>query len=388
MAARVVVKAGQHPRRLAPLVAPLPELPESVSALRDGASGAVLPVQRCPEGLAFLLPELAAGAEAHFEPAEAAAPGDGQGVQVAERDGELELRVDGDLVTRYRFAGEGLARPYFWPLHGPGGLPVTRAYPMLPDAPGEARDHPHHRSLWVAYGELEGVDAWSEGRGHGFTVHSGFDAVTSGPVFGGFRERTRWVDAQGGELLQEVRELRLYRTPDDLRLLDLDLHWRFERRDPRGRRYNLGLVHVGDTKEAGLVAVRVASSLDAQADGTIENAWGGLGEAETWGRRAPWCDYSGPVQGQVVGIAAFDHPANLHFPCYWHVRNYGLMGSNPFGGENFTGSPLENGAMTFRPGDELRFRYRLIIHKGGAAQADIAARWFDFGFPPTVQVEG
>ena len=135
-------------------------------------------------------------------------------------------------------------------------------------------------------------------------------------------------------------------------------------------------------------SVRVASSMDAKDAGTIENAWGGLSEAETWGKRAPWCDYSGPVDGQTVGIAAFDHPANLHFPCYWHVRNYGLMGSNPFGGETFTGNPLENGSRTFHPGDQLRFRYRLYIHRGNASEGKVGEHWFNFRYPPRVEVQG
>jgi len=386
VAARFVVRAGRHTRRQAPVSVPLTNVPDGPLAVRNLAGRETTPAQRTKHGLVFLMSDLAAGAEAAFEIATTAAGSDG--VQLNERDGELEVTIAGEKFTRYRFAGEGLARPYFWPVLGPGGREVTRAYPMNPDVPGEAKDHPHHKSIWVAYGELDGVDAWAEGRPtHGKTLHVGFDAVTSGPVYGGFVERTRWVDAVGGQLLAETREVRIYRTPDDIRLVDIDLHWTFERQDPRGRRFSLGEVHVGDTKEAGLIAVRVASSMDAKADGTIENAWGGMSEAETWGRRSPWCDYSGPVGGENVGIAAFDHPSNIHFPCYWHVRDYGLMGSNPFGGETFTGNARENGATTFRAGEQLSLRYRLYIHRGGAAAGQVSDHWFNFAFPPTVQVQ-
>jgi hypothetical protein len=360
-------------------------VPAGNLTVRNTATGQTAAAQRCPEGIVFLLSELAAGAEAQFELQPGG--GDSAGVQVAEREQDLEFSVGGDLFTRYRFGGEGLARPYFWPVFGPDRRQVTRAYPMLPDAPGEARDHPHHRSIWVAYGELDGYDAWSEGANHGSTLHVGFDAITSGPVFGGFREQTKWVDAVGWQLLKEEREVRVYNTADDARLMDVNLHWTFGRLDGRGRRFSLGQVHLGDTKEAGLVAVRVASSMDAKGAGRIENAWGGANEAETWGKRAPWCDYSGPVENETVGIAAFDHPDNLHFPCYWHVRNYGLMGANPWSGENFTNNPRENGATTYRYGDELQFRYRLYIHKGDTGSARVGDHWFNFGFPPQVKVE-
>ena len=46
-----------------------------------------------------------------------------------------------------------------------------------------------------------------------------------------------------------------------------------------------GEVHFGDTKEAGLISVRVASPMEGKrGQGLIENAFGGHGEAETWGR--------------------------------------------------------------------------------------------------------
>ena len=53
-----------------------------------------------------------------------------------------------------------------------------------------------------------------------------------------------------------------------------------------------------DTKEGGLVSVRVASSMDVPRTGRIENGYGGINEAETWGKNAPWCDYSGLADGE------------------------------------------------------------------------------------------
>ena len=57
----------------------------------------------------------------------------------------------------------------------------------------------------------------------------------------------------------------------------------------------------------------------------------GVRDGATWGKRAEWCDYYGPVEGQVVGIAIFDHPSNPAHPTWWHVRDYGLFAANPFG---------------------------------------------------------
>jgi len=83
MASRFSVRAGQHPRRLAPITVPLPEVPAGDLAVRNSASGQIAAAQRCPEGIIFLLDQLDAGAEATFELQSGSAGG--TGVQVAER---------------------------------------------------------------------------------------------------------------------------------------------------------------------------------------------------------------------------------------------------------------------------------------------------------------
>ena len=85
----------------------------------------------------------------------------------------------------------------------------------------------------------------------------------------------------------------------------------------------------GDTKEGGFISLRVASSMDASAAGRLENARGGVGESEVWGKRAEWCDYSGPVEGKMAGVAFLESPTSFGHPTYWHARDYGLMSANP-----------------------------------------------------------
>ena len=84
-----------------------------------------------------------------------------------------------------------------------------------------------------------------------------------------------------------------------------------------------------------------------------------------WGKRAAWLDYSGPVGGEVLGIAMMDHPGNPNHPCRWHARDYGLVGTNPFANGAF-GEPQKT-PYHQKQGQTLRFRYRVLIHKGSAA---------------------
>jgi hypothetical protein len=82
-------------------------------------------------------------------------------------------------------------------------------------------------------------------------------------------------------------------------------------------------------------------------------------------------DYSGTVQGQKVGIAIFDHPANPGHPTYWHARGYGLFAANIFGRSAFTNKKEPDGSVTLKPGEKMRFRYRVVIHPGTPADAKL-----------------
>jgi hypothetical protein len=146
-------------------------------------------------------------------------------------------------------------------------------------------------------------------------------------------------------------------------------------------------VTLGDTKE-GMFALRPASTMEVARGlgGRIENSRGGVNEKETWGKRAEWCDYSGPVGDAKVGLAILDHPANFRHPTYWMVRDYGLFACNPFGVRAYTGDPTQDGSYAIPAGGELTFRYRVLVHEGDAAQAGLADLWAAYATPATVSV--
>jgi hypothetical protein len=250
---------------------------------------------------------------------------------------------------------------------------------MEKDVPGETTDHVHHRSFWVAFGIVNGVNLWAEEPGSGRTVHRAFEAIESGPVFGRIRSLNDWVGPDGRRLMEDVRELRVYDVGPFLRMLDFEITFRATD----------GPVTLGDTKE-GLFAFRVASTMDVKPDGTggkIENSAGGVNESQTWGQRAAWCDYSGPVAGGLSGIAIMDHPANLRHPTWWFVRNYGLLACNPFGESAYTGNAQADGTYTIPAGQELTLRYRVVIHEGNATVGNIKALWESYATPPEVSVK-
>lgn len=281
----------------------------------------------------------------------------------AERhDDRLTIRYGDEPFAEYVF--RGAAVPYLYPLVGPGGVPVTRGYPME-ERPGEARDHPHHRSAWFAHGDVNGVDFWHPEAENGGTIeHTG--RLTE-VLERGKNLRTRlellWKDRQGAALLRERRTV-TFRVEEDHRSVDFVLELTAESGD----------VTFGDTKE-GTFALRLHPELRLAgelANGRAFNAEGVEGEA-VWGERAAWLSYQGKVGGRPVGVAIFDHSDNLRHPAWWHARPYGLFAANPFGRRAFEGAEAEAGDHVLKEGETLVLRYRIWIHAGEKTPEELDA---------------
>jgi hypothetical protein len=133
---------------------------------------------------------------------------------------------------------------------------------------------------------------------------------------------------------------------------------------------------LGDTKE-GTFAIRVVNGLTKPGLRML-NSEGKVGVDDIWGKRANWVDYSGTVDGEQLGIAIFDNPANIKHPSYWHARDYGLFAVNPFGEHDFYNDPKRDGSVTIAAGKSLTLRYRVVIHHGDAAEAHVAEAYSQY----------
>jgi hypothetical protein len=371
----LTVNAGPRARRNAvvcfPLCGVLPQGADPAAvAIEDTTTGAAVAAQIDPDCCAprvyWVVDELAADATRDYvlRLGEAASSEHTVAADLI-ADDRVDFTVAATPFTSYVFR-EGIARPYLYPVIGPGGVEVTACGPS---------DHVHHRSIYIAQGEVNDFDNWSEQEGHASTVNREISLTTaSGPVFAELCAKNDWVSPKGGNLLHELTTVRVYARPDCCRMIDVSSSWIAQ----------YGGVHFGSTKEAGTLSVRVAADLEVKNGGKIENSYGGVNEAETWGQRAAWCDYSGVTQGHHVGIAVFDHPENLRYPTHWHVRNYGLMTANQWGLSDFTADPSKRGDYCMRPGEVLSWRFRVYIHQGDAADGDVRRAYHDFINPPEV----
>ncbi len=298
----------------------------------------------------------------------AAPAADNQGVQLTQLPDRVRVELNGQLFTEYFF--KDVPRPYCYPVLGPGGLQMNRDWPMK-DSPNEQHDHHHHRSLWFAHGSVNGKDFWDEEKVYGKIVHDGFIEVKSGQESGVLSAKNNWVFADGTVVCRDERTLRFY-NPESRpeRVMDFEITLFASN----------GALTFGDTKE-GTMAVRLAETMRLHGKvghGHIVNS-NGVRDGATWGKRADWCDYFGPVNDQIVGLAIFDHPENPRHPTWWHVRDYGLFAANPFGQHHFENLPdAHAGDLTVPAGQSIKFRYRFYFHQGNEEQAKVADHYRDY----------
>ncbi|MCE9606201.1 MAG: PmoA family protein [Planctomycetia bacterium] len=312
-------------------------------------------------------------------PDEASAQGT---VTVAARDKAVHgvaVLIDGKLFADY-VIGNG-PKPYIWPIVGPTGKPMTRAYANA-WVDGETTDHPHQRSFWFTHGNVNGVNFWAENpgdgsklkeadgdgvlySGHGSIEHKEFTKIEAAGSTATLVSRNDWLGPKGDKILEDERTT-VFRDLGDARAIDFTIVLKATNGD----------VKFGETKE-GSFGVRVPTEMDVDhkpTGGKIVSSEG-LTNKDAWGTKAAWVDYSGTVGGEQLGVAIFNHPLSFRFPTRWHVRPYGLFAANPFGATSFDKNTKDESGATVRSGESLTLRYRVFFHKGDVAVGGIDAAY-------------
>jgi hypothetical protein len=305
-----------------------------------------------------------------------------QGFTADQSAAGVVIKHDGQPFAEY-VIGEA-NKAYLYPVFGPTGKAMTRAYPMR-KVEGEQFDHFHHRGVWFGHENINGVNSWTE-RGTatqglpddqlnakqkaalakalphlGSVKHRAFREVTSSPDRAVIVSENDYLDAQGKKYLTEIRRL-TFRAEAGARLIDWDQEFIATEGD----------AVFGDAKDAG-VNIRVPSSMavDSKKGGRLVIS-NGKESAAAWGTRGAWASYSGPVDGEVVGVALFNHPSSFRHPTSWHARTYGLLTANCFG--TLDKADL-NGPHTLKKGERLTLRHRFYFHRGDEKAGGVAAAY-------------
>tara|TARA_R110002096_G_scaffold206192_10_gene392384 strand:- start:645 stop:1646 length:1002 start_codon:yes stop_codon:yes gene_type:complete len=268
---------------------------------------------------------------------------------------EVSFQIEGSEKLRWHF-GKQYPRPFFYPFKGPSGASLTRM-----GHPG-AQNHDHHRSIWFAHNDLNGVNFWSDSttakirQKMWLSYHDGDEEAIMASLLG-------WFDGEGVEVMEQELVTSLRVVDEGEHALEIQITLRPAK--------EAKTVELGKTN-FGFLAVRVAKSISEYfGEGLLTNSEGQIHEAEIFGNPARWMDYSGPVaigtgsdrKTVVEGITYFDHPSNPRYPTKWHVRQDGWMGAS-FGMDE---------AFTISHESPLVLRYLLHAHQG-AYDAEKAGR--------------
>ena len=296
----------------------------------------------------------------------------------------VTVKFDGQPFAEYVITEAN--KPYLFPVFGPTGKLMTREWPMRnveAEAKGKYQDHYHHRGIYFGHENINGADSWME-RGSatggtpdeklsekqkatltkylakmGYIKHRAFKEISADATKAVLVTENDYVNSKGEKSVTEIRRL-TFRVDGDTRSIDWDQEFIATE----------GEVTFGDSKDAGLsIRVPYTMAVDSKQGGRLITSTGVL-DKEAWSKRAPWADYSGPVEGETLGVAIFNHPASFRHPTSWHARTYGLFTANCFGSLD-KNDP--NGPHTLKKGEKLALHHRFFFHKGDEKAADVAA---------------
>jgi hypothetical protein len=294
------------------------------------------------------------------------------------RDGVLHVRHGGRKVLDYRHApvcGPAgvdvlLARSaYIHPLQAPCGVAVTDDFPA---------DHPHQRGVFFAWtktlikaGERElHPDFWNLGNGTG-RIRSVKVECHSGDKEALRIHATHLWEACRNDIWEPVLEEAWQLVVHFPGFRDCDAEQAWYVLDITSRQIPLTPLALPEHRYGGM-AIRGARGWIEDGNGYQVSTSEGLRGAAANATRARWVDMSGEVEGKRVGVALLDHPSNLRAPNPLRVPN-GL----PY----CVYSPSQAGALALRAGEEIAFRYRIVVHNSLADAQALEREWRRFAGP-------
>ena len=299
------------------------------------------------------------------------------GVEATKDDRILDIRVGQNSVLRYNHAivdppaGQSpLFRRggFIHPLQSPSGVVLTEIHPA---------DHIHHLGVWNAWTltEFEGrkVDFWNIKDAQGTVRFKQFDAVTSGPVFGGFKAMLEHVNlkAPGGEkvALNELLDVRVWNVGGPKKggwIID----WTSTQTCASNSPLMLPKYRYGG------FGFRATSAWKGDASELLTSE--GKVRTNSHGTRSRWCFIQGTTDAAPAGILFMSHPQNHDHP--EPMRTWPEANNHQF----FNYCPIQENDWKLEPGKTYTFRYRMYAYDGKTSKEDAERIWQDFGNPPKV----
>lgn len=260
--------------------------------------------------------------------------------------GKIEFKVNGNVFSNYVMS-EDEKYPYMFPLNGPSKGSVTSM---------RNSDYPHHSSLFISCDRLNGGNYWHEGLERGQILSVRADIIESGGEIAIIESESIWRREGGSSPIFDRRIISVSSPSIDKTIVDFDVILEMLE--------DVTILKTGHS----LFSARVAPDFAVYNGGIIVNAEGEKGEKATYGKKSAWVDYYGKRGDKFEGIAIIQHPSNDLLPPWW-TRDYGFFAPDP------AAWPENGESLSFKKGESVNLRYRVIIHSGNTEEAGIAEEY-------------
>jgi hypothetical protein len=247
------------------------------------------------------------------------------------------------LVLEYLFGGVSF-KPYARQALSPGGVNVAR---------DQVADHIHHHGLMYAI-KVDGVNFWEETPACGKEIHKGFSGVKTesrdGVSSATCTEQLEWAAADGKALMQETRQLTVYRAADIPASL---LTWKATLAPAEGKPE----IKLGGNHYHGL-GIRFLKSMDKGGEHfTPEGKVNGeVVRGDELLTKGTWCAYAAEVDGKPVTAVMFDHPGNPRKALWFSM-------TQPFAYLSATMN-LHREPLPVKAGEPVVLRYGVAVYDG------------------------
>lgn len=263
----------------------------------------------------------------------------------AEKVGDkIEIRINGNLFTSY-ILSEFEKYPFFYPVNGPSNASVTSF---------RNANYPHHSSLFFGCDRVNGGNYWQEGPERGQIISLRADIMESGGEKAVIENECIWRRPGADAPIKDKRKITVSAPSKEKFQIDFDITM------------EMLLDVVIEKTNHSLFSGRMDPDLAVINGGVMINAEGDTGEKDTFGKSSPWMDCYGKRLGKTEGMAIMQHPSNDGYPAPWFTRDYGFFSPTPmYWPENDQNTLL-------RKGQEIKLRYRVLVHSGNHLEANIA----------------
>jgi hypothetical protein len=263
---------------------------------------------------------------------------------------KIEFRVDGNLFTSY-ILSESEKYPFFFPVNGPSNASVTSM---------RNANYPHHSSLFFGCDRVNEGNYWQEGLERGQIISLRADILETGGNKAVIENECIWRRPGADAPIKDKRKITVTIPSKDKFIIDFDVTMEM-----------LMDVNIEKTNHS-LFSGRMDPDLAVISGGTMINAEGETSEKGTFGKASAWIDFYGNRQGKTEGMAILQHPSNKWFPAPWFTRDYGFFSPTPMYW------PANDKNTSLKKGEQIKLRYRVIVHSGNHTEAGIAEEFVKY----------